>query len=62
MHFEVVPKFTYIGSKVSTDNSIEAELYARMLAANILQPEKSFHLKEPVVTVEAGTIHSTYII
>ena len=30
--FEVVPQFTYLGSKVS--NSMEAELRARMLAAN----------------------------
>ena len=32
--FEVVPQFTYLGSKVSNDNSMEAELRARMLAAN----------------------------
>ena len=32
--FEVVPEFTYLGSKVSNDNSMEAELRARMLAAN----------------------------
>ena len=32
--FEVVPQFTYLGSKVSNDNSMEAELRARMLATN----------------------------
>ena len=32
--FEVVPQFTYLGSKVSNDNSMEAELHARMLATN----------------------------
>ena len=32
--FEVVPEFTYLGSKVSSDNSMEAELRARMLTAN----------------------------
>ena len=32
--FEVVPQFTYIGSKVRNDNCMEAELRARMLAAN----------------------------
>ena len=32
--FEVVPEFTFLESKVSNDNSMEAELHARMLAAN----------------------------
>ena len=32
--FKVVPQFTYLGSKVSNDNNMEAELPARMLAAN----------------------------
>ena len=32
--FEVVPQFTYLGTKVSNDNSMQAELRARMLAAN----------------------------
>ena len=32
--FEVVPEFTYLGSKVSNDNSLEAELRARRLATN----------------------------
>ena len=32
--FEVVSQFTYLESKVSNDNSMEAELRTRMLAAN----------------------------
>ena len=32
--FEFVPEFTYLGSKVSNYNSMEAELRARMLTAN----------------------------
>ena len=32
--FEVAREFTYLGSKVSNDNSMEVELPARMLAAN----------------------------
>ena len=31
---EVVPEFTYLGSKVSNDNSMEAELSAKMLVSN----------------------------
>ena len=56
--FEVVPQFTYLRSKVSNDNSMEAELRARMLAANrsLQRPEKSVHLKELVAMDEAGSI------
>ena len=32
--FEVVPEFTYLGSKVSNENSMVVELCARLLAAN----------------------------
>ena len=32
--FEVIPQFTYLGQKVSNENSMKAELRARMLAAN----------------------------
>ena len=32
--FEVIPQFTYIGSKISNNNSMMAVLRARMLAAN----------------------------
>ena len=32
--FEVIPEFTYLGSKVINDNVMVSELRARMLAAN----------------------------
>ena len=52
--FEVVPEFTYLGSKVSNVNSMVTELRARMLAANrSYSLYKSVHLKEPVATDEA---------
>ena len=49
---EIIPEFTYIGSKVSSDSSMN-ELWTRTL---ILQPEIAVHLKEPIATDEAGTI------
>ena len=55
--FEVVPQFTYLGSKVSNDKSMSwvARKNAGYQPA-FLQPEIAFHLKEPVVTDEAGTV------
>ena len=60
--FEVVSEFTYLGSKDSNDNSMEAALYARMLAAN-----RSFYsLKNQVTSKNLSrqtklVLYSTYI-
>ena len=55
--FEVVLQFTYLGPKVSNDNSMEAKLRKNVGCQSVfLQLEKSVHLKEPFATDEAGTI------
>ena len=61
--FEVVPEFTYLGSKVSNDNSMEAELRARMLAANrsFYSLKSQFNSKNLSRRSKLG-IYSTYIV
>ena len=60
--FEVVPEFTYLGSKVSNDNSMEVELRARMLAANrsLYSLKKQFTSKNLSRQTKLG-LYSTYI-
>ena len=61
--FEVVPQLTYLGSKVSNDNSMEAELRARMLAANrsFYSLKNQFTSKNLSQRTKLG-LHSTYIV
>ena len=61
--FEVVPEFTYLGSKVSNDNSMEAELLARMLAANrsFYSLKNQFTSKNLSRRTKLG-LYSTYIV
>ena len=61
--FELVPEFTFLGSKVSNNNSMEAELRARMLAANrfFYSLKKQFSLKNLSRRTKLG-LYSTYIL
>ena len=62
--FEVVPQFTYLGSNVSNDNSMKAELRARILAGNrsfYSLNRKSVHSKKLSRRTKLG-LYSTYIV